>query len=88
MKPFLCLSFQLLSCTEVNNSHSNHVADSNTGSDTILDAEFAGNNTPSIDRKMTSIEQLEQLERLDSLVDKGRITEEEYRVLKRNLFGS
>ena len=69
-------------------THSSHVAESNTGSDTILDAEFTGNSTPSMDRKMTSIEQLEQLSRLDSLVDKGRITEEEYQVLKRNLFNS
>ena len=52
---------QMLSGTTsaINNSHSNHAAESNTGSDTILDAEFAGNSTPSMDRKMTSIDQLE-----------------------------
>ena len=39
-------------------------------------------------RKPLSLEDLEQLERLDNLLDKGRITEAEYQQFKQDLFGN
>ena len=71
--------------TTVNN---NQPAEYNTGSDTILDADFTDNDLSNTKGKISSIEQLEQLEKLDNLLDKGRITEAEYQILKRNLFNS
>ena len=71
--------------TTVNNSQP---AEYNTGSDTILDADFTDSDLSNAKDNISSIEQLEQLERLDNLLDKGRITEAEYQILKRNLFNS
>ena len=67
---------------------STQVDESLSSKDEVLDAEIDDNNSPIMERKTLSIEQLEQLERLDNLLEKGRITEAEYQAFKQDLFGN
>ncbi len=54
----------------------------------VIDAEEINRQQSTTKRKPLSIQDLERLERLDNLLDKGRITEAEYQDFKRDLFDS